>query len=77
MKAAGTNALTGTAVEVQFEESICSVADLPDALPYGDCYVAPGWIDIQVNGFAGVDYNNPATSHAAIAHSLDALLPRA
>jgi N-acetylglucosamine-6-phosphate deacetylase len=35
-------------------------------------YRAPGFIDLQVNGFAGVDYNHPRTSHAEISRSLDA-----
>jgi len=36
-------------------------------------YVAPGFIDIQVNGFAGIDYNNPQTAHEEIGRSLGAL----
>ena len=39
----------------------------------GDVYLAPGFIDIQVNGFAAVDYNDPATPHDDIARSLQAL----
>ena len=35
-------------------------------------YRAAGFIDLQVNGFAGVDYNHPATAHAEIARSLEA-----
>jgi N-acetylglucosamine-6-phosphate deacetylase len=35
-------------------------------------YRAPGFIDLQVNGFAGVDYNHPRTPHAEIARSLQA-----
>jgi N-acetylglucosamine-6-phosphate deacetylase len=34
---------------------------------------APGFIDLQVNGFAGVDYNCPTTPHDEIARSLRAL----
>ena len=34
---------------------------------------APGFFDLQVNGFAGVDFNHPATTPEAIARALDAL----
>ena len=36
-------------------------------------YLAPGFIDIQVNGFAGVDYNSPVATHEEIARSIDAV----
>ena len=35
-----------------------------------DLYRASGFVDVQVNGFAGVDYNRPDTAHAEIARSL-------
>jgi len=47
-----------------------SVAPAP--APAGS-FIAPGWIDIQVNGFAGVDYNHPHTPHEEIARSIHAL----
>jgi N-acetylglucosamine-6-phosphate deacetylase len=34
--------------------------------------VAPGLIDLQVNGFAGVDYNSPDVTLEEIAHSAEA-----
>jgi len=40
--------------------------------PEGLEYVAPGFIDIQVNGFAGVDYNTPDAPHEEIARSIHA-----
>ncbi len=33
-------------------------------------FLSPGFIDLQVNGFAGVDYNDPAASHESIARSV-------
>src|SRR2546421_3191924 len=38
--------------------------------PEGEEFLAPGFIDVQVNGFAGVDYNDPAASHQAICQSI-------
>ena len=34
-------------------------------------FVSPGWLDLQVNGFAGVDYNDPASPAEEIARSID------
>src|SRR5207253_2466042 len=36
-------------------------------------WLAPGFIDLQVNGFAGVDYNSPAAPHEEIERSIRAL----
>jgi N-acetylglucosamine-6-phosphate deacetylase len=46
----------------------CSATTAPDGV-----YDAPGFLDLQVNGFAGVDYNCPQTPHDEIARSLRAL----
>lgn len=77
MTCSGRNAFTGDGIEIAFEKSIESV--LPSDRSAGRSeqsdvrYVAPGWIDLQVNGFAGVDYNNPAATHDDIARSLRVL----
>jgi len=34
---------------------------------------SPGFVDLQVNGFAGVDYNHPRTAHDEIARSIRSL----
>jgi N-acetylglucosamine-6-phosphate deacetylase len=34
---------------------------------------SPGFVDLQVNGFAGVDYNSPDSSRAEIGRSLDVI----
>ncbi len=63
------SALTGKPVRIREERGrITSVEDAPDANPGG--WIAPGLIDIQVNGFAGVDYNTPETSLEEIARSI-------
>lgn len=69
MKIHGIDVITGEAIEVRGENVIEGVDDLispPSALPY----VASGFIDIQVNGFAGVDYCAPDAPHEAIARSI-------
>ena len=70
-KCTGVDALTGQAVAVSFGQTIETVEPAP--APNGSPYVAPGFIDLQVNGFAGVDYNDPAASHDEIARSIRAL----
>ncbi len=69
-----TGKIPGTAsiAEVGFEDLIGSVDELirpPDV----SHFLAPGFIDVQVNGFAGVDYNDPAASHKSIAQSVRAI----
>ena len=39
----------------------------------GEPWIAPGMIDIQVNGFAGVDYNSPDTAQDEIARSIEVI----
>jgi N-acetylglucosamine-6-phosphate deacetylase len=63
----GIDAQTGSGIEIAFGETISSVR--PAAKPADGC-VAPGWVDIQVNGFAGVDYNAPTAPHDEIARSV-------
>src|SRR5438067_1610598 len=62
----GRNVFTGEPVEVRFNGTITSVTSAPGAARW----ISPGWIDIQVNGFDGVDYNCPSISHEEIARSL-------
>jgi len=72
MKCNGIDVATGERSEVSFGDFITGVdpllSDEPDSV-----YVAPGCIDLQVNGFAGVDYNSGLTSHEAIARSIRAI----
>ena len=61
--------LTATPIRVLEENGrIRSVEKAPDAKP--ELWIAPGLIDIQVNGFAGVDYNSPGTPLDEIARSI-------
>jgi N-acetylglucosamine-6-phosphate deacetylase len=61
--------LTATPIRLIEENGrILSVEKAPDAET--DLWIAPGLIDIQVNGFAGVDYNSPHTPLEDIARSI-------
>jgi N-acetylglucosamine-6-phosphate deacetylase len=35
---------------------------------------APGFVDLQVNGFAGVDFNNPSAPQSELARAIDVIL---
>src|SRR5258707_13853839 len=63
--------LAGEPVLVEFDAGILTHVDpLLDAAHAEDVSIAPGFIDLQVNGFAGVDYNEPSATHEATARSL-------
>jgi N-acetylglucosamine-6-phosphate deacetylase len=70
MKCNGFDLSRGEAVEITFGETIRSVEPLLEA-GAEEVFVAPGWIDLQVNGFGGVDYNSPLATVEQIACSLD------
>src|SRR5579859_1607685 len=56
-------------VEIRYGNVIQSVDDLLSPPPSTD-FLSPGFIDVQVNGFAGVDYNDPGATHEEIARSI-------
>jgi N-acetylglucosamine-6-phosphate deacetylase len=71
MKVSGVDVSTGASVEVSFDRAITIVDHLIRPLD-DEVFISPGWIDLQVNGFAGVDYNSAASSHEQIALSIRA-----
>ena len=75
MKCTGVNVFTGEPVEIRFGETITAVDDLVDAHAPSDIFLAPGFIDLQVNGFAGADYNDPETSLESLTRSFAAMYP--
>jgi N-acetylglucosamine-6-phosphate deacetylase len=60
---------TPSVVQIEYHTAIQIVDELIHPLEV-DEFLAPGFIDLQVNGFAGVDYNDPLGSHEAIAQSI-------
>lgn len=60
---------TSSVVRVEYRDAVEAIDELirpPDT----DEFLVPGFVDLQVNGFAGVDYNDPHSSREAIAHSI-------
>ncbi|HEX5227309.1 MAG TPA: amidohydrolase family protein [Bryobacteraceae bacterium] len=71
MKCNGIEISSGASIEVSFDRAITIVDHLIRPLENAP-FVAPGFIDLQVNGFAGVDYNSPASSREEIGRSIRA-----
>ena len=69
MTVGGIHPATGESVMIHTRNGRISevvAADRP-----ADRYVSPGWVDLQVNGFAGVDYNHPRVAHDEIARTIE------
>jgi N-acetylglucosamine-6-phosphate deacetylase len=69
IKCSGRDAISGEPVTIEFDEVIQHLDPAFSAVPE-DVYIAPGFIDLQINGFAGVDYNAPNAPREEIARSL-------
>ena len=72
MKCHGIDLASKERLELSFSEVIEGADPLIGRRDDLD-YLAPGFIDLQVNGFAGVDYNSPVAPHEEIARSIQAL----
>ena len=65
----GLSPATGKPIEV--EVAAGKIAAVRPSDEARSAWIAPGFIDLQVNGFAGVDYNSPDTPADEIARSLE------
>lgn len=64
----GRHPATGAAIAVHVRNGVIERIESSSAT---DCpYLSPGWLDLQVNGFAGVDYNDPRSPADEIARSI-------
>jgi N-acetylglucosamine-6-phosphate deacetylase len=69
-KCSGRDAISGDRITLEFDDVIQHLDPAFSDEVADDVYIAPGFIDLQINGFAGVDYNSPEAPHDEIARSL-------
>lgn len=73
MKCYGIDAVSGAHIELTASGAVIqSVEEQVTSLPPGAPYLASGFIDLQVNGYAGVDYCLPGAPVEDIGRSLEA-----
>lgn len=73
MNCRGRDVSTGEEVELEFDSVITHIDPVLGPDEDSGVWIAPGFVDLQVNGFAGVDYNSPGAQHEDIARSMDVL----
>jgi N-acetylglucosamine-6-phosphate deacetylase len=79
MKCRGRDAITGERIEVEFNAALQHVdpilrADPANPEPDDEAWIAPGFVDLQINGFAGADFNSPWTTPEQIDAAIAAVL---
>lgn len=72
MKCFGFDPSSGSYLAIEYNSVLTGIDTLIET-PSDPLYVAPAWIDLQVNGYAAVDYNSPVTPHEEIGRSIDVL----
>jgi N-acetylglucosamine-6-phosphate deacetylase len=72
MKCNGVETSTRDFIEIEGDAVIAHVDPVLQAAD-NTVWIAPGFVDLQVNGFAGVDYNSGATPLDEIARSIRAM----
>jgi N-acetylglucosamine-6-phosphate deacetylase len=73
MQLSGIDVATGLPTTVEFEKTIQNVTTCAPGEGTDNVYLAPGFIDVQVNGFAGVDYCQSGTPIEEIGRSIDVI----
>ena len=71
MIVSGISVETGMGIEVEFDSHIRAIRAAQ--ISAGGPFLSPAFVDVQVNGFAGVDYNSPVTPKEEIERSVGAI----
>jgi N-acetylglucosamine-6-phosphate deacetylase len=72
MKCKGIETSTRDFIEIEGDTYISHVDPVLEAIE-NQVWIAPGFVDLQVNGFAGVDYNSPIAPVEEIGRSIRAV----